>query len=137
MDLFRLEGSFLTVVLCAGVIWDFASQAWRSKIKVKGHTWYLGVYRLEVDAAVAYDAASWFIQGNKAVVNFPDTNYDVVDVPRPPPKWLIEHILEQVDSLVSNWTDACLPQASAGKRTLSPSFRRWYEKELAKQGQQS
>ena len=108
------------------MIWDFASQAWRSKIKVHGRTWvrfpsaalrgaltpspaqYLGVFRMEVEAAAAYDAASWFVLGAKAVVNFPDTHFDSVDVPRTPPQWLVDALLLGV---------RCVARVSARSRT--------------------
>jgi len=61
-----------------------------------GATQYLGLYQLEHEAASAYDAAASFISGSRAVVNFPEVNYDIVNVPRTPPQWLIEIILTAV-----------------------------------------
>ena len=55
---------------------------------------YLGTHRLETDAAMAYDAASWFIMGAMAVVNFPGNDYDVIELPRPPPQWLVASLLK-------------------------------------------
>jgi hypothetical protein len=54
-----------------GVMWSKAAKVWRVKLKVKGRTWYLGSHENEAVAAQAYDAASWFISGSKAVINFP------------------------------------------------------------------
>ena len=106
-DLARATGAH-TVALILGVVWDFAQQAWRAKIKHRGKTWvrparervpthatqYLGTYSLESDAALAYDVASCFIMGPMAVVNFPNINYDVAELPRPPPPWLVEQLLK-------------------------------------------
>jgi hypothetical protein len=79
-----------------GIIWDFASQAWRAKIKVKGKTWYLGVHKDEIAAAQAYDAASWFIYGPRGKLNFFDINYEVLGPPRTPPIWLVQHLVQLV-----------------------------------------
>ena len=38
----------------------------------------------------AYDAAANFIAGPKATLNFPLTDYEVVEPPRKPPEWIIE-----------------------------------------------
>ena len=46
-----------------GVVWDKSSRTWRSKIKVKAKTWYLGIFEDDVSAAKAYDAASYFVHG--------------------------------------------------------------------------
>jgi hypothetical protein len=54
-----------------GVMWSKVAKVWRVKIKVKGRTWYLGTYENEAVAAQAYDAASWFISGSRAIINFP------------------------------------------------------------------
>jgi hypothetical protein len=75
-----------------GVIWDVSSNAWRAKIKIKGKTWYLGVYKDEADAAQAYDCAAYFISGSKSIVNFPLCKYELVDPPRFPPSWLVEYL---------------------------------------------
>jgi hypothetical protein len=45
-----------------GVMWDATAGSWRSKIKVKTRTWYLGVYRDQETAAAAYDAASFYVR---------------------------------------------------------------------------
>ena len=96
-----------------GVLWDARSKGWRTKIKVKGKTWYLGTYKDEVEAAEAYDAASFFCAGARAIVNFPNQSYELVELPRQPPEWLIEHLLLQ---------------ASQGLIELSSSLRRWVNK---------
>jgi hypothetical protein len=79
-----------------GIIWDVASQAWRAKIKVKGKTWYLGIYKDEFAAARAYDAARWFIYGPKGTLNFTDVDYDALGPPRKPPVWLVQHLVQLV-----------------------------------------
>ena len=96
-----------------GVLWDRSSNGWRAKIKVKGRTWYLGTYKDEVEAAEAYDAASFFCAGARAIVNFPNQSYELVELPRQPPEWLIEHLVLQ---------------ASKGLIELSSSLRRWVNK---------
>ena len=92
----------------SGVVWNFAGQAWRAKIKHRGKTWvrrlrehapshatqYLGTHRLETDAAVAYDVASRFIMGDLAVVNFPNIDYNAAELLCPPPPWLVEQLLK-------------------------------------------
>jgi len=92
----------------SGVVWNFAGQAWRAKIKHRGKTWvrrlrehapshatqYLGTHRLETDAAVAYDVASRFIMGEVAVVNFPNSDFNAAELLRPPPPWLVEQLLK-------------------------------------------
>jgi len=99
--------------LFRGVLWDASSKGWRAKIKVKGKTWYLGTYKDEVEAAEAYDAASFFCAGARAIVNFPNQSYELVELPRQPPEWLIEHLVLQ---------------ASKGLIELSSSLRRWVNK---------
>jgi hypothetical protein len=79
-----------------GIIWDVASQSWRAKIKVKGKTWYLGIYKDEDAAARAYDAARWFVYGPKGSLNFIDINYDLLGPPRTPPSWLVHHLIQLV-----------------------------------------
>jgi len=100
---------------------------------------YLGVYRMEVDAAAAYDAASWFVLGTKAVVNFPDTDFDHVDVPRAPPQWLVDALLGGVRcGFGARELDEKLTraggrrQARNGKAALSPLFKRWQERDAAR-----
>jgi len=75
-----------------GVLWDAPSQSWRAKIKVKSRTWYLGVYREELLAGKAYDCAAAFVLGRKAILNFPQVNYDFSEPPRVPPPWIFESI---------------------------------------------
>jgi len=96
-----------------GVLWNASSNGWRAKIKVKGRTWYLGTYKDEVEAAEAYDAASFFCAGARAIVNFPNQSYELAEPPRQPPEWLIEHLVLQ---------------ASQGLIELSSSLRRWVNK---------
>ena len=84
--------------LFRGVTRDIVSRSWRAKIKYKGMTWYLGTYKNESDAAQAYDSASCFISGSRAIKNFPDISYDVMGLPRDPPPWLIQRLLQQACS---------------------------------------
>jgi len=79
-----------------GVMWDAPSRSWRAKIKFKGKTWYLGMYQDEMKAAQAYDCASWFIYGAKAVINFPSVSYENLTPPRNPPSWLMDALLDLV-----------------------------------------
>jgi hypothetical protein len=96
MPVATLRNSLGGSSLYRGVMWDVSSNAWRAKIKVKGKTWYLGMHKSEIEAAQSYDAASWFVSGPKAIVNFPSISYDVVDPPRTPPPWLIQRLIEVV-----------------------------------------
>jgi len=43
---------------------------------------------------LAYDAASNFIAGPRAVLNFPLVDYEQVEPPRRPPEWVIESCSE-------------------------------------------
>ncbi len=76
-----------------GVMWDTGTRSWRSKIKLKSKTWYLGVFSNEIEAARAYDTAAIFIQRDRTSLNFPDTDYSTTPLPRKPPKWVCD-ILE-------------------------------------------
>jgi hypothetical protein len=81
---------------------------------------YLGVHRFELDAAAAYDAASRSIPGPKAVVNFPETNHDIVDWPRAPPKWLVDHLVQLVRCFSAVFSDLGLERRrTAAARALS------------------
>jgi hypothetical protein len=100
MPIATLRNSLRGSSLHRGVSWDVQSHAWRAKIKVKGKTWYLGMYKSEIEAAQSYDAASWFVSGAKAIVNFLSVSYDLVDPPRAPPPWLIQRLIEVVRRFV-------------------------------------
>jgi len=75
-----------------GVVWDLSSRAWRSKMKVKGKTWYLGLFKDDVSAAKAYDSASHFVYGLRANLNFPSIDYSQTPPPRAPPVWLMDYL---------------------------------------------
>jgi hypothetical protein len=79
-----------------GVIWDMTLQTWRARIKLKGKVWYLGLHKDEGAAARAYDAASWFMYGPKGSLNFSDVDYNKLGPPRPPPLWLVQHLVQLV-----------------------------------------
>jgi hypothetical protein len=104
-----------------GIIWDVASQAWRAKIKVKGKTWYLGIYKDEGAAARAYDAASWFIYGPRGTLNFIDVNYDVLGPPRTPPLWLVQHLVQLVGGALACARPAPLAWLTRGERACRRS----------------
>ena len=55
-----------------GVFWETQTKSWRASIRVDGKTRWLGRFRDEVAAAVAYDEAArlWF--GDDAWLNFPN-----------------------------------------------------------------
>lgn len=57
-----------------GVYWDNNKQLWRAGIGHQGKQHFLGYFRDQVDAAVAYDAAATMF-GGPHVLNFPDQVY--------------------------------------------------------------
>jgi len=75
-----------------GAVWDFSCRLWRSRIKVKGKTWYLGLFKDIDSAAMTYDAAAYFVYGRGAKLNFPSTDYSKTPPPRAPPAWLMEYL---------------------------------------------
>jgi AP2 domain len=54
-----------------GVYYQRRSRKWAANIMISGHTWYLGAFTVEEDAARAYDAAAIEAFGEYAFLNFP------------------------------------------------------------------
>jgi len=75
-----------------GVVWDISARAWRTKLKVKGNTWHLGSFKDDISAAKAYDAASYFVHGPGAKLNFRSADYSKIPPPKAPPVWLMDHL---------------------------------------------
>ncbi len=54
-----------------GVYWHKQRQKWNTKIKANYHSYHLGLFSNEADAARAYDAAAMRLHGEFACLNFP------------------------------------------------------------------
>jgi len=78
----------ITTAKYRGVMWDSTAGSWRAKLKFKGKTWYLGIYRDQLAAALAYDAACFYVYRNGRFLNFPENDYAEARLPQPPPPWL-------------------------------------------------
>lgn len=52
-----------------GVIWHKGKQQWQSRIRIKGKRIYLGYFKLEKDAANAYNQAAKIYHGEFACIN--------------------------------------------------------------------
>ena len=79
-----------------GVVVIKPFHSWRAKIKVKSKTWSLGHYGSEIDAALAYDAAAWFLRGPKATLTFRYFSCETICPPQTPPSWVINLVLSEV-----------------------------------------
>jgi len=55
-----------------GVCWIKKTAQWRAMIQRDGRPVFLGLFRSEVEAALAYDAAARDVFGEYACLNFPD-----------------------------------------------------------------
>jgi hypothetical protein len=55
-----------------GVTWDKTNKAWRAQVKCDGKRYRLGLFKREVDAALAYDRQKRELFGEFARLNFPD-----------------------------------------------------------------
>lgn len=56
-----------------GASWDWESGRWRAQITKDGHTYHLGRFESEEEAARAYDVAALRMHGEFASPNFPVT----------------------------------------------------------------
>ena len=52
-----------------GVVWDKQHSKWRAQIKVDLKCKYLGLFEIESDAALAYNAAAFLLHGEFASIN--------------------------------------------------------------------
>ena len=59
-----------------GVSWMPPRRKWKAEIRTGGRAIYLGLYREEIDAAIAYDRAAKEIWGPYACLNLPDDRSD-------------------------------------------------------------
>ncbi len=55
-----------------GVYWHTQSDAWRARITIDQKRKHLGNFKLEIDAAKAYDKKCYELYGDKAKLNFPE-----------------------------------------------------------------
>jgi len=55
-----------------GVSWNRGSNNWKVQINKNGKNTYIGVYKTEIEAAMAYDTQAAVVHGGFAVLNFPN-----------------------------------------------------------------
>jgi len=54
-----------------GVFWDARQRSWRAEIRIQGKPEHVGRFRVEEEAARAYDRVALNLRGKHAVLNFP------------------------------------------------------------------
>jgi len=63
------------------VSWSKQNRKWQSQIKIDGKTKHIGVFDIEIKAAMAWDTVARAVRGNSCKLNFPDAQFTAASAP--------------------------------------------------------